>query len=434
MMTTVAVEESLHHAALHGDEEMAEKNERLAGLQAGMVVFSSYPADPRPRRILDALLREGMKIDLICQAESGLPRRQSLGPLTVTRIPIRNARGGALSYAWQYFSFILAAAVPFAWRRCRHRYDLIYVHNMPDILVLAGLLPKLFGAKVILDQHDPMPELLMTIFNKKKTSASVRMLRLLERWSFLCADRVFTVNEACRKIFAARSCRAEKLHVIMNCPDEALFPYVPAALAPRRGAQDPFVVMYHGSLVERNGLLLAVEAFAHLIKNVPQAELRIFGPRTPYLDQTLEYARARGVDGHIRYLGPRRLENLAEEIAQCDIGVVPNARNAFTEINTPTRIFEYLALGKPVVAPRTPGILDYFDAESLYFFDSGDAGDLARVMEEAALNPARTCQSAILGQQVYQNHTWRGERESLVLAVTDVLRRSAAYSRRCVSR
>ena len=49
----------------------------------------------------------------------------------------------------------------------RHRYDLIYIHNMPDILVFSALVPKAFGAKVILDQHDPMPELMMTIFNLK---------------------------------------------------------------------------------------------------------------------------------------------------------------------------------------------------------------------------------------------------------------------------
>jgi hypothetical protein len=34
----------------------------------------------------------------------------------------------------------------------------------------------------------------------------------------------------------------------------------------------------------------------------------------------------------------------------CDLGVIPEHHNAFTEINTPTGIFEYLALGKPVIA------------------------------------------------------------------------------------
>ena len=77
-----------------------------------------------------------------------------------------------------------------SWRcaRSRRRYDLVYVHNMPDILVLSSLVPKALGAKVILDQHDPMPELMMTIFDLNETSRSVRLLRWLEKWSIARAN------------------------------------------------------------------------------------------------------------------------------------------------------------------------------------------------------------------------------------------------------
>ena len=134
---------------------------RLAAKRAGMVVFSSYPADPRPRRAAAALLDEGMHIDLICEADDKSPRREALGGLAITRIPIRHIRGGALSYTYQYASFILISAAIFAWRSLRRRYDLIYVHNMPDILVVAALVPKLLGARVILDQ--PTKENKMTM-------------------------------------------------------------------------------------------------------------------------------------------------------------------------------------------------------------------------------------------------------------------------------
>ena len=42
-----------------------------------------------------------------------------------------------------------------ALRSLTRRYDLVHVHNMPDILVFAALVPKVFGAKVVLDLHDP---------------------------------------------------------------------------------------------------------------------------------------------------------------------------------------------------------------------------------------------------------------------------------------
>ena len=142
---------------------------RLAGKRAGMVVFSQYPFDPRPRRAIAALTDEGMSIDLICEYEDKSAKKETVGNLRITRIPIRHFRGGAVSYAYQYFSFIFISAWILAWRSLRKRYDLVYVHNMPDVLVACALIPKLLGAKVILDQHDPMPELMQTIFNKTKT-------------------------------------------------------------------------------------------------------------------------------------------------------------------------------------------------------------------------------------------------------------------------
>jgi glycosyltransferase involved in cell wall biosynthesis len=398
-----------------------QRSARLAGKRAGMVVFSSYPADPRPRRAAEALLAEGMQIDLICEADEKSPRREALGGLVITRIPIRHIRGGALSYAYQYVSFILISAAIFAWRSLRGRYDLIYVHNMPDILVLAALVPKLLGARIILDQHDPMPELMRTIFGLRENSLAVRVIRWLEKWSLARADRVITVNIACQRLFSDRGCPADKIGIVMNAPDDRIFPCREANSYPRRSAGEPFVVMYHGSLVERNGLELAIDALALLRSTMPEVKLYIYGRSTPYLEQMMEKVRTLGLTDSVRYLGGKRLEELVHEIESCDLGVIPNPRNAFTEINTPTRIFEYLALGKPVVAPRTSGIEDYFGAQSLLFFEPGKADDLARMIVHAAEHPEDTIAYAARGQQVYQAHSWPQERETLIHLVASLL-------------
>jgi glycosyltransferase involved in cell wall biosynthesis len=394
---------------------------RLAAKRAGMVVFSSYPADPRPRRAAAALLDEGMYIDLICEADDKSPRREALGGLAITRIPIRHIRGGALSYAYQYASFILISAAIFAWRSLRRRYDLIYVHNMPDILVVAALVPKLLGARVILDQHDPMPELMTTIFGMKEESLAMRVIRRLEKWSLARADQVITVNIACKRLFSNRGCPADKIGIVMNAPDDRIFPYREASSNPGRSAGEPFVVMYHGSLVERNGLELAIDALARLRGTMPEVQLYIYGRSTPYLEQMMEKVRTLGLEDSVRYLGGKTLEELVHEIDRCDLGVIPNPRNAFTEINTPTRIFEYLTLGKPVVAPRTSGIEDYFGAHSLLFFEPGNADDLARMIAYAVEHPQQTAACAARGQQVYKAHNWQQEKETLVNLVTNLL-------------
>jgi glycosyltransferase involved in cell wall biosynthesis len=97
---------------------------------------------------------------------------------------------------------------------------------------------------------------------------------------------------------------------------------------------------------------------------------------------------------------------MADLILRCDIGVVPNHRNTFTDINTPTRIFEYLSLGKPVIAPRTVGIVDYFADDELIFFEAGDARDLARQIEFAYANRDRLPDIVERGQRIYLENAW----------------------------
>jgi glycosyltransferase involved in cell wall biosynthesis len=389
-----------------------------------MVTFSSYPADPRPRRAAAALLKEGMSVDLICLGDENAPKREALNGINVLRLPITHRRGGKLSYAYNYSAFILACASILAARALKRRYHLVYVHNMPDVLVVSALVPKALGAKVLLDLHDPMPELMTTIFNLEKESLGVRLIRRLEKWSMARADLVLTVNVACKRIFTSRSCGPEKIGVVMNSPDEQIFPFrtPPLHLSPNGVPTKRLVIMYHGSLVERNGLDLAVDALARVREAVPAAELRIYGRKTPFLEKVMHEARNKGLEDCVHYLGPRSLEDLVPEIEDCDVGVIPNHRNAFTEINTPTRIFEYLALGKPVIAPRTPGIQDYFGPESLFFFESGSSEELARKIEYVAFHYPEAMQSAGRGQQVYMAHAWSKERETLVNLVSRLVK------------
>ena len=394
----------------------------LNGKLVGMVSFSPYPHDPRPRRTAEALLKEGMSVDVICLKDGNSPRREVSDRLNIRRLSIEHHRGGVLSYTYQYSAFILASTAILALRSLKRRYDLIYVHNMPDILVLCALIPKLMGAKVILDQHDPIPELMATIFNLDNRSLAVRVMEWLEKWSIARANRVITVNIACQRIFTRRSRATEKIGVVMNAPDEAIFGFNrPRPVFGGRGApEEPLIIMYHGSIVERNGLDLAVDALA-LVRSRISAQLRIYGHATSFLEKVIQDARSKGLQDQVQYLGPRRLEELAREIEGCSLGIIPNHRNPFSEINTPTRIFEYLALGRPVIVPRTAGIRDYFDEASLLFFEPGSAKDLAARITYAMSHPAEVAEILQRGQNVYQQHRWVAERLGLIKLVSGLL-------------
>jgi glycosyltransferase involved in cell wall biosynthesis len=400
-----------------------EISSSLQGKRMAMVTFSPYPNDARPRRTLSVLLNEGMEVDLICIGYGDAPTREELNGMSILRFPVRRRRGSKLVYAWNYFAFILFSAVVLAFRSLKSRYELVYINNMPDILVLSALIPKALGAKVLLDLHDPMPELMKTIYNLDDDSLSVRIIRWLEKWSIARAHSVLTVNDACKKLFASRSCSPDKVGVVMNSPDDQIIPlrsprsYASVSDVPAKR----FVIMYHGSFVQRNGLDIAVDAFVQVVKSVPTAELRIFGRETPFLREVIDKARNLGLGCNVRFMGLRSLEELVSEIEECDLGLVPNRQNAFAEIVMPTRLLEFLSVGKPVIGPRTPGIQDYFNRDSLLFFEAGNADDLARKIENVAFHYNEAIERAERGQQVFLKHTWPQESRILVDEVAKLL-------------
>jgi glycosyltransferase involved in cell wall biosynthesis len=400
----------------------AGSEKKFAGKKAAVLLYSEYKSDARPRREAEALVKEGMEVDVICLRQKPTdPKIERVAGVNVRRVPLRHRRKGKLNYVLQYGFFITFCAGALAARGLRKRYDLVHVHNMPDVLVFSGIFSKLRGARILLDLHDPMPELMTTIFGFREKSLPVSMLMRTEKLSIWFADRVLTVNLACKRIFSSRSCDTEKIQVVMNCPDEEIFTFRPITDHSGWKSNKPFVLMYHGSIVERHGLDLAVKALELVKERIPKIELRVYGGATPFLELVKERSQWKALSDVIRYMGPKSLEEISEAILECDLGIIPNRRSIFTEINTPTRIFEYLSRGKPVIAPHAPGITDYFGPRDLFYFQLGDAEGLAERIEHIFCNPLEVRQVIERGQQIYLNHSWRREREAYLDAVGKLL-------------
>lgn len=369
------------------------------------------------RREAEALQSAGHSVRVICLRKSGESAAETVRSVKVERLPIERKRGSATRYIWEYLAFLVSALARVARIHWATRIDVVHVHNMPDVLVLIGLVPRLTGAKVILDLHDPMPEVFQVKYGLSERHAFIRILRFLERVSIRLANRVLTPNVAFREVFVARGCPPAKIQIVMNAPQEDVFP--PTGVAPPRH-DGKFVIMFHGTVVERHGLGTALEAIRRLRSRVPGLQFEVYGEGdfAPRFEQLVQHHALQDV---IRYHGYVSLEEIAEAVQHVDVGLVPNLRNAFTEINLPTRILEYLSAGKPVVAPRTRGILDYFDERSLYLFEPGNAAALADVLYDVYADAGDRAQRLERGLAVYRAHRWERERERLIAVVEELL-------------
>ena len=115
------------------------------------------------------------------------------------------------------------------------------------------------------------------------------------------------------------------------------------------------------------------------------------------------------------------IEKIVEIIPECDVGIIPNRLTPFTKINFPTRIFEYLHMKKPVIVPRTQGINDYFDGSSIFYFDAGDAENLANVIFNVYSDPTKTIDVVNNGYRIYQNYRWEHQSKNLIKIYKELL-------------
>jgi glycosyltransferase involved in cell wall biosynthesis len=74
-----------------------------------------------------------------------------------------------------------------------------------------------------------------------------------------------------------------------------------------------------------------------------------------------------------------------------------------------------------VIAPQTPGIQDYFDRDSLLFFESGNPEDLAHRIRYVVSHPSEAAEIVERGQQVYLAHTWLEEKRTLLNLTNELL-------------
>jgi glycosyltransferase involved in cell wall biosynthesis len=344
-----------------------------------MVVHAYYPiGETRVQREAEALVARGWEVDVLCLRRPGEARREQLDGIRIHRLPVRrHPRHGMLVQLIEYLAFAAAALLALSGRQLRRDYDSVQVHNPPDLLVLCALVPKLMGVPVILDVHDLTPELFASRRASSATGALVRAVTLQERLACRFADHVITVTDGWRDRLIARGVAPGKVSVTMNVADTRLFTRDPGSRDDERAGDGSFNVVYHGTLTERYGVDVLLEAVAKLLPELPDLRLDVLGDGDAR-DDLLRRADELGLDDRVSF-SPGMLDvvDVVRHVRRADLGVVPNRRNRFTDEILPTKLLEYVAVGVPVVASRTPGLEAYLDPGMVAFCIAGDAEDLA---------------------------------------------------------
>lgn len=374
-----------------------------------MVVHSHYPiGEPRVEREAKALIQRGYQVDVICLRSDKEKPFERVDGVDIFRLPVQRHRGRGPAFQMiEYMVFFILAFFRLSLLYLQRRYDSVQIHNLPDFLVFVALVPKLGGARIILDLHDLMPEFFASSFKAGMKHPAVRLLKIQEKLSCRFADHVITVTELWRKTLIERGVAAEKASVVMNVADEAIFRRVAIPItADERKPTRTFNLIYHGTLAHRYGIDLLIEALAKLRPQIPEIHLVIHG-RGEFIEELRQQAKTLDVESLItfstQYLPMTDVPRL---IQQADLGIVPYRRDIFTDGILPTKLMEYVALGVPVLAADTPIIRQYFSEAMVQYFQPGDANDLARNILWLYEHRDRLATLAQNADQFNQQYSW----------------------------
>ncbi len=284
------------------------------------------------------------------------------------------------------------------------RFDIIYLHTMPDFIVFASTFAKMVGARVVLDVHDTMPELYQSKFGIDDKHLLIRALKFQEKLSCRFADHVICVHEPHRKLLESRNSVNGETSVLMNLPDPAIFG-TPVTETIPIDEHAPRLV-YHGTIAHRLGLDLALHAFVEVKQTYPHARFDIYGTGDAASDiQTL--IRELNLDESVSFSNSFfPVQEIPAMLAGASVGIIPNRQDPATELMLPVKLLEYLYCGIAVVAPKLDAIEHYFPEDSIAYYSPGDVQSCAKAICAVLGEPSRREKQASLREDFFKNFAW----------------------------
>jgi glycosyltransferase involved in cell wall biosynthesis len=274
-----------------------------------------------------------------------------------------------------------------------------------------------------------MPELFSTMFDERRRRWLIWLIKLSERLSIRFADRVLTVTQEMKANFCRRGADPRKITVIVNVPDDRYFrlehysEFVAKVSKTRDAELKPGTVriLSHGSIEDRYGYDLIVHAVAALKTELPNLQFRFMG-QGGSLHDVLKLACNLGIADQVRYLGFVPFETMVEEIIAADITVVPMKKNPYSILVHTNKMFEYLALQRPIVASRLDSVASYFPDSAIAYFKPDDSSALAQTILQCVGDPEASRARVRAATEVYERYRWSNERSKYLDVYRELLK------------
>jgi glycosyltransferase involved in cell wall biosynthesis len=370
-----------------------------------------YPQDVRVRAEAETLVRAGHSVTVVAPKGERQPRREIVRGVKVIRFGLVDGSvRGATGFVREYLTAAVALHVAAAIALLRGA-TVLHIHNPPDIFFPAGALYRIAGRKVVFDHHDLFPETVEVKFGWKLGS---RIAALCQRLTFTVANHVVATNTSYAEV--ARSAghkRVDEITIVRNAPPSA---WTRMPIRQRDGVLHQVRLAYLGAISSQDGVDGLAPVLARLCAGATPLDVRL----TIIGDGDGRHALERelielGLGDRVSFTGRVDSGRVPELLQDADVCVDPAPATDVNERSTMTKIAEYLAMGKPVVAyelletRRTAG-------DAALLVKRGDVDAFAEAIARLARNPELRMRLGREARRQAANLTWENSERALLEA------------------
>lgn len=302
----------------------------------------------------------------------------------------------------------------------RHRYDFVHVHE--EAVFWCRYLKPLFRFKLAYDMHSSLPQQLAN-FHFTNSSVLTRAFSLLEKSALANSDAVITICPDLEAYALAQGVGRDRLFLIENSIFEnvRLANGAQTSVAPDEEASDiaasaPSVV-YAGTFEPYQGLELLLQAFAGVHQQRPDVHLFLIGGTPEQVRSMRALAERLGVADACTLTGRVPKDRAGRYLENATVLVSPRIKGT----NTPLKIYEQLASGKPLVATRIYSHTQVLNDEVCFLVEP-NASALAEGLLQALNAPAESIRRAQNARRLYDTAYSRDCYEDKMRRFLEVLR------------
>ncbi|MBC8077666.1 MAG: glycosyltransferase [Chloroflexales bacterium] len=312
------------------------------------------------------------------------------------------------STLWYYAERSLFALECFVllWAR-GWRGGVVYVREAICAAWWAGLFGPLLGARVVYEAHD--------LESRNPSRAKERwaegLLHLIDRVALTRAAAVVSLTDDFRRYLTSVGWRdATEVFVVPDAYDPTLF--APQDRAACRAAldlpADAELIAYTGMTFAYRWLEGLLEAGAQLVPQRPRLMLALVGGRPHEVAELRTLATRLGIAERVLLTGQLGQREVLRYSGAADVLAIPDTITDVTA--SPLKLFEYLALGQPVVLPDIPSLREIVPPQLGHYFERRNLPALSAALASALDQPG----DAAARQALAADHTYARRAERIV--------------------